>query len=323
MVPYGTLQGRRRFEGVRPPGNPNHQPRGAVRIGAKSAALRTAHACPRRCRLEDSTRAVPCPAYARYGTVGVSTGPRWRTGERAPRREPARATATVQVPAWLGADERRRMPIVDMPAAATMNVRGDGRPGSSWCTSTRATMNGSTVPWCDRCWCRNERLPGWPGRSKAWHWCSTRCTEAGMGGKTSLKVERFAARTCRFAACACRVRPFRNVPKKIRLMEPFRTPEAGGGPLPAQRCRRPYMQPILTIRDARARRRSFNGCARCSLGAGMGTPISAASKLGGAVLAPMPARITWRMALIQPLPARGATLRPSPSTPRRDHDETD
>ena len=152
MVPYGTLQGRRRFEGVRPPGNPNHQPRGAVRIGAKSAALRTAHACPRRCRLEDSTRAVPCPAYARYGTVGVSTGPRWRTGERAPRGEPARATATatVQVPAWLGADERRRMPIVDMPAAATMNVRGDGRPGSSWCTSTRATMNGSTVPLVGR-----------------------------------------------------------------------------------------------------------------------------------------------------------------------------
>ena len=38
----------------------------------------------------------------------------------------------------------------------------------------------------------------------------------------------------------------------------------------------------------------------------------------GATRLPMPARITWRMALIQPLPARGATLRPSPSTPWRD-----
>ena len=65
------------------------------------------------------------PDRAIQGTVGVSTGPSAADRVRAPRGEPARATATVQVPAWLGADERRRMPIVDMPAAATMNVRGE------------------------------------------------------------------------------------------------------------------------------------------------------------------------------------------------------
>ena len=87
--------------------------------------------------------------------------------------------------------------------------------------------------------------PGGPVGRKHGIGAASRRTKAGMGGKTSLKVDRFAARTCR-------VTPIPKRPEKIRLMGPFRTPEAGGGPLPAQRCRRPFMQPILTIRDARA-----------------------------------------------------------------------
>ena len=111
MDPYGSLQGRRRFEGARPPWKGDKQPRGAARIGAATVALETADACPN--HLAHGADSTPAGAWCYLAPVAF---------DPMEGRTMTTSNATVPVPA--GEDAEPSPPAKRKGALPTVSGGG-------------------------------------------------------------------------------------------------------------------------------------------------------------------------------------------------------